>query len=468
MRVRKEAFLQEKMKSQLKLMVVDDDINIGDPLCQYLVRLDYHVVYCQDPTDAVKRLGQENFDVVITDLHMPGLSGIDLIRKVKEISFETEVIVITGYGTMETAIESLRAGAADFLNKPFGFEDLNLSIQKTVRLHQLAAQNLSFKERIDRAWESQADQLGSDSFVGDSPAVVKIRKMIMKAVRAPETPVLLTGESGTGKELAANLIHAKGSRSDGPFISVNCSGFTPTLIEAEIFGHEKGAFTGAEATRKGVLELADHGTLFLDEIGEMPTHLQSRLLRVIEEKVFRRVGGQRSIRVDFRLISATNQDLASLVSTGAFRKDLYFRLNLFEINLPPLRGRKTDIELLIRHYLGAISKKLRKPIEEIHPEAVSELTGYDFPGNVRELKNILERAIILCDGDRIYPHHLPIENPANTMPPEPALSHLNLADLEKAAIARALAESGGNKTRAAEMAGVSRYSFLRKMKKYNL
>ncbi|MFH1706570.1 MAG: sigma-54 dependent transcriptional regulator [Planctomycetota bacterium] len=413
----------------------------------------------------------ESYDIVVTDLRMPEHTGLDVIRKVKDIAPDTEVIMITGFGTMENAIAALKAGAADFLAKPLEFETLQLAIEKALRLNRITQENADNRTRLDRHTARMREVLGSDTFMGVSAEAEEVRALIAKAA-AIDTAVLLTGASGTGKELAATQIHCSGPRSRGPFITVNCSGFTPTLIESELFGHEKGAFTGAETQKKGVIELADRGTLFLDEIGDMPANLQSRLLRVIEEKEHRRVGGQKAVRVDFRLIAATNRDLAALVASGDFRQDLYYRISGFTIPLPPLCGRKDDIDLLAAHLLGYLAGRMRRAAPALDPAAAAYLRAYPFPGNVRELRNMLDRALILCEGDVITMDRLAAQphKPGQVTQSMPKLTGtvldtLNLDVLENLAVKEAMARADGNAGRAAEMLGISRYALMRKVKK---
>ena len=379
------------------ILIIDDDKEVGDVLSSFLKQNGFEVTCSDNSQDALGLIQGNRFDIVITDIRMPDVDGIDILKQVKKTSFETEVIIITGYGTIQNAISALKEGASDFLLKPVDMENIFISIQKIQKLRTLRKENIRFRERIEYNDNEYLEYLGTDSFIGDSSEVKSILGMIEKAAEAPDSGILITGESGTGKELAANLIHRKSNRSKGPFITVNCSGFPPGLIESELFGHVKGAFTGAEKDKKGLIELADKGTLLLDEIGDMPQELQGRLLRVLEDQKVRKVGGQNDIPVDFRVISATNRDLGNLVTKDKFRQDLFYRLNIMHIPLPPLRGREHDIRLLASHYVEIYSNKLRKCVEKISPEVMTKLTVYQFPGNVRELKNMIEQAVILSN-----------------------------------------------------------------------
>jgi len=384
-----------------EILVIDDDPEVASVVSSVLEQEGFSVTCSHGAVNALDLIGENRFDIVITDIRMPEVDGIGILKKVKDISFETEVIIITGYGTLQNAIEALKEGASDFLLKPVDMEDIILSVQKVKKVSELRRENARYRERIEYSDSEHLAHLGTDSFMGNSADVRAVRDMIDRAAQASDSSVLITGESGTGKELAANLIHRQSSRHEGSFVSVNCSGFPASLIESELFGHVKGAFTGADRDKKGMVELADKGTLLLDEIGDMPVELQGRLLRVLEERKVRRVGGSKTIPVDFRLISATNKDLALLLEKGDFRKDLYFRLNIMHISVPPLRGREEDIEILFEHYTDMYSKKLRKTVTAVDPEVVENLKGYQFPGNVRELKNMTEQAVILCGGDAL-------------------------------------------------------------------
>jgi len=461
----------------MKILLIDDDPKVGRVITDFLTTKGFSVTYCSSPRKALELLEREWYVIVITDIRMPEITGIDIINEVKKTSMETEVIIITGYGDYQTAIAALRGGAADFLSKPVDLNELLFAVQKTLKIHELREGNIRYKQHIERERMEAEERLGATRFMGVSAAARKIRSLIKKAASAPYSTVLLTGESGTGKDLVANLIHAHSPRRDKPFITVNCSGFMPTLIESELFGHERGAFTGAVALKKGVFELADKGDLFLDEIGDMPLNLQGRLLRVIEEKTFRRVGGQKKIEVDVRMIIATNKDLLRLIKEDRFREDLYYRINIFRIEIPPLRGRREDIHLLARHYLKVFSRKLRKHVSGITKEALEMLAEYHYPGNVRELKNMMERAVILTEENVLTPAHFsayldappPLPDTKNT-PSTPRYEYAGggLPEAEKAMIREALEKNRWHLKRTAEYLNIGYDALRYRMRKYNL
>ncbi len=455
-------------------LIIDDESAVAESLGHYLEDRGASVFYASDPAQGLAAFRTESIDVVISDIRMPGGSGLDLLRQIKEMSPDTAVIMITGYATPENAVAALRAGAADFLVKPIDLKELSVTLERVWRLAALERANEGYRARLLRADAESRQRHGGPTLVGDSRALAAARDLIARAAASPAAAVLVTGESGTGKELAARLVHAQSARATGPLVSVNCSGFTPSLIENELFGHERGAFTGADRMQKGVCELADGGTLFLDEIGDMPLELQGRLLRVLDDKVVRRIGGQKTIPVDFRLVSATNRDLGALVESGAFRRDLYYRLSGLEVRLPPLRDRREDVPTLARHFLALASGEQRKGVRALSATAESLLAGHDFPGNVRELKNLVETAVILADGTSLQPEHFPSlasRRPAQTSerasggaaaadPFSTNPDDLDLKRLERETIRKALAVAGGDLRRAAKLLNIG-YGALR-------
>ncbi len=451
----------------MNILLIEDDGHLGELISSSLRRMSHKVAYHSDPKEALAEFEEGSFEIVISDIRLPGISGIELVTEIKKRNFETQVIIITGYGSTDNAIAALKAGASDFLVKPFDLNELSAAVEKSADYRKLLHENGIFKERIKHNDDEYFHYLGTDSIIGDSAEVTIVTDLIGKAADASDSSVLITGESGTGKELAASLIHRESLRAEGPFMTVNCSGFSPSLIESELFGHVKGAFTGAESEKKGVIELAQNGTLFLDEIGDMPLNVQARFLRVIEEKHIRRVGGQVSIPVDFRLICATNRDLPELVQRGEFRQDLYFRINILSIHMPPLRGRKKDIRLLTDHFIHLISRKLRKNITALSPEVYSLLENYPFPGNVRELKNMIEQAIILCDDAHLKGKYFP-SSLLNSDPAASGLMSGEYTNSERDLLLNVLNRNKWHLKKTAEDLKLGYDALRYRMRKYNL
>jgi DNA-binding NtrC family response regulator len=433
---------------------------------------------------------EEGYDVVLTDLRMPGCDGMQLLRWVRAAQPDTPTVMLTAHGTVDIAVEAMREGAFDFITKPFEDAELSAIISKAV------AQREANQQRAYRPSSSTSDEVGTDSvgpnadeeailgeIIGSSPQIKELFSLMRKVAPSPTT-ILLLGESGTGKELFANALHKLSKRADGPFIAVNCTAIPESLFEAELFGHEKGSFTGAVTSRPGRCELADGGTLFLDEIGELPMAMQVKLLRSLQEREVQRVGGLRPISIDIRLIAATNADLDTMVREGTFRQDLYYRLNVVPIELPPLRQRPTDVPDLIRFFIGRFSERLNRPVTSITPEAEMTLVRYQWPGNIRQLQNIIERMILLSEGTELRLEDLPPEVRAgakdlaeevDTLKEEP-LPQGNLKDIvklrakqvERAIILEALEEEHWNVTHAAKRLGISRKGLQMKMKDYDL
>ncbi len=437
-----------------RILVVDDEAGIREFLVDALVLEGHEVAQSADGMQALHALHDRAFDLVLTDLRMPGaLNGIDLLRKLKSDQPDTEVIVLTAHGSVETAVEAMKLGAYDYLQKPIGSPgELRLIVARALERKRLRA-----KIEVQR----QSDRVPPLSY-GD-PVMQPVITALEKVARTSST-VLLMGESGTGKEVAARTIHDQSPRNDGPFVSVNCAAITETLMESEIFGHEKGAFTGATAARRGRLELADGGTLFLDEIGELKLELQAKLLRVLQESRFERVGGTRTISVDVRWIAATNRNLEEMVATRAFREDLYHRLAVFPIRLPPLRERRRDLMPLAEALLARLAAGLGRPPLTLDDLARERILHGAWRGNVRELANALERAAILADGDVVHGDDLHISMTA----PADDFSGSTMEDIERRAIHRALEESGGNRRRAAERLGIGERTLYDKLKRYGL
>ncbi len=455
-----------------RILVADDEANLRKVLGALLRREGYQVDGVADGAEALARLERESFSAVISDLRMPGVGGMALLKQIVARWPETPVIIITAHGTVDTAVEALKAGAFDFITKPYDQAELTKVVAKAIATRALAS-----RETTGMAAPEDRGRFG---LIGTSPAMRKVFEIVEKVASTPST-VLITGESGTGKELIAKALHEHSLRARKPFIKVNCAAIPDTLIESELFGYERGAFTGAVTSKPGRFELAHEGTLFLDEIGEVSTEMQVKLLRVIQEAEFERVGGVSTRRVDVRLITATNRDLAKEVERGAFREDLYYRLNVVPVRLPSLRERIEDIPLLVEHILEKYSKRLGKQVERLSDDALALLKRYGWPGNIRELENVLERTLLFCDRRVIEAEDLPpeihgraVEPAGEVTAPPPGVTGLKDAvrlateRLEREMIERALAETGGNVTRAARMLEISRKSLQIKMKELGL
>ena len=452
-----------------KILVVDDELNMRLVLSAMLKKEGYDVLTASDGLAALKILKECDFVAVVTDLKMPNLDGMGLLERVIQDYPSTPVIIITAHGTIATAVDALKKGAFDFITKPFEQEDLKNIIAKATSTKLLSKSDILLGPE-------ETDRYG---IMGCSERMLDIYETI-KQVAPKTTTVLITGETGTGKELIANAIHRNSSRRNNPFVKINCAAISENLMESELFGYERGAFTGAVVRKPGRFELAHKGTLFLDEVGELPKDMQVKLLQVIQEQEFERVGGLRTVKVDVRLITATNRNLLQDVREGQFREDLFYRLNVFPIHMPPLRERREDILPLTEFFLGKFNKKLEKNIGEIDHRVEKLLLSYDWPGNVRELENLMERLVLMSKEDRIGIEDVPrelkstLETPA-VLPSQDAqqkplkdFMKSHLEDLEKQMIIRTLDECGGNVTRAAQQIGISRKGLQLKMIKYDL
>jgi two-component system response regulator AtoC len=449
---------------QKRILIVDDEPSIRKVLQAHLKRSGYSTTEAPDGARAISLLHEEAFELLISDLRMPNIDGMELLGYCRSHFPGMPVILITAHGTVDSAVEAIKLGAHDYITKPFDRDELQQIISKALAT-----------EEADR-YKLAVEDVGRFEIIGRAPGMHSVYSMIDKVARSP-TSVLITGESGTGKELVAHAIHSNSDRSQAPFIRVNCGAIPENLFESELFGHERGAFTGAVSSRPGRFELADGGTLFLDEIGELPKDMQVKLLRVLQEQTFERVGGVRTISVDVRLIAATNRDLLSEVRAGNFREDLYYRLNVIPIHLPPLRERMDDIPLLTDHFITKFNERLEKQIKGVSPEAMSVLMASQWPGNIRELENMMERAVLLSDSDFITPGDLPgFESSSITTVDESHIDDLGLKEyvrvytskLEKTRIQRTLQEEDWNVTRAAKKLEISRKSLQIKMKEYGL
>ncbi|HIE11481.1 MAG TPA: sigma-54-dependent Fis family transcriptional regulator [Kiritimatiellae bacterium] len=445
------------------VLIVEDERNTREGLARAL-ESEYHTLTAADGSQALGILTSRPVDVVISDLRMPGMDGMTLLRRVRALSARPVLILLTAYGSIEAAVEAMKQGAYDFLTKPVNLDRLEIILRRALKERQLEADNIELRRELD-------EHYGLESIIGRSPPMQEVFEVI-RQVAPTRATVLIEGESGTGKELVARAIHRLSQRADGPFIAVHCAALSPALLESELFGHEKGAFTGAVEMRRGRFELADGGTIFLDEIGEVDPSVQVKILRILEERTFERVGGEQTIEVDVRLLAATNRSLEQLVAEKRFREDLYFRLYVVKIHLPPLRERREDIPLLCEHFLRRLSRENHKQIEGLTPEAMDALVAYDWPGNVRELRNAVERMVVLARGPRLGVRDLPPETRQTVSRGQStstgSLRNLTLREAEKRLVVEALKANSGNRTRAAEQLGISRRTLHRKIKEYGL
>jgi DNA-binding NtrC family response regulator len=445
-----------------RILVVDDEKVALNNLSYILKKEGYEVTGTQSGPRALSLLEEEEFDLILTDLKMEKVDGMQILARSRELHPGTEVIMITGYATVDSAISAMKAGAYHYIAKPFKLDEVRKVVREALEKKELKQENIKLREQL-RQFE------GKPQIITTNSQMKQILEMV-KQVAVTDTNIVITGESGTGKELFANLLHHNSSRNKGPMMSLNCGAFSEELLANELFGHEKGAFTGAESVKKGLVEMADTGTLFLDEIAEMPLPMQVKLLRVIQEKELLRLGGVESIKVDVRFVCATNRDLQNEVKLGHFRQDLYFRINVISIEIPPLSARKDDIPLLSLYFLKKYSTLMRKDVETISEEAMEILLHYDFPGNVRELENIIERGVALTRGQRIEKVHLPddLRGAALQTFRKKGDKYPSLEEMERSYIQWVLKEVGENKTEAAKYLGIDRVSLWRKLKKLGL
>jgi len=442
------------MEKMISILIVDDEESVRDSLNNWFTEDGYRVQCAEDAKKALAILESHNFDIILADLKMPGMDGLEMLRRIKSLNKDSIVIVMTAFATVDTAVKALKDGAYDYVTKPFDPDDLSHLIRNASRQISLANENETLKKRVD-----SLDNV--EDLIGKSEAIKKVLHEI-ESVAPTNSSVIITGESGTGKELVAKAIHANSLRKFYPLVSVHCGALTESLLESELFGHEKGAFTGAIYNRKGRFEMADSGTIFLDEIATISTKMQIELLRVLETKSFMRVGGNKEITSDFRVICATNRDLKSMVEKGTFREDLYYRLNVMNIHVPPLRERVEDIPLLIEYFIKKYCLSMNRPPITIDPSALKRLLEYQFPGNIRELENMVERAIVIGNGKNIMLKDLPLQKDLIDSSIE------SLDDFEKAFILQILNKYSWNISRTAQALKVDRVTLYNKIKKYGL
>lgn len=457
-----------------KILVVDDEESLREFLEIMLKREGYDVTTAANGEEALKHLKKMSFDLVMTDLQMPKVHGMEVLATAKDMDPELVVIVITAFGSTESAVEAMKLGAYDYITKPFKIDEIKLIIKKALEKRTLSRENLLLKKELGSKYHF-------GNLVGSAAAMVKIYDLIQRVCET-KTNVLITGESGTGKELVAKAIHYNGPLKDRPFVTVNCGAIPESLMESEMFGHKKGSFTGAIFDKMGLFESANEGTIFLDEIGELPLSIQVKLLRVLQEKTFKKVGGIDDIKVNVRVMAATNKNLMEEVSKGNFREDLFYRLNVIHIQLPPLRDRKEDVEILAQHFLEKHNKLLGKKIRKISKEAMNALTNYDYPGNVRELENIIERTVALESGAAILPESLPpvVFHPRAgfsgrkeimsefKVSPEGIELEKIVGEIERDLLQKALKRAGGVKKKAAKLLGITFRSMRYRLEKYGM
>lgn len=442
------------MSTQFDLLIVEDDAEFREILVRRFSRQGYQVQQAADGADALELAQRRQFDAAIVDMMMPRVSGLECLQKLKAMQPECEVIMLTGEGSIETAVQAMKAGAYDYLTKPCPLAEMEALIEKALQRRQLAKENAQLKAVLQRR-QPQSEM------VGESPALKEVLRLIERA-GPTDKAILIQGESGTGKELVARALHRQSLRADKPLVVINCAALTETLLESELFGHEKGSFTGAVSAKPGLFEVADGGTLFIDEVGEMPGSLQAKLLRVLEDGSMRRIGSLKERRVNVRLLAATNRDLATEVKTGRFREDLYYRINVMSLTLPPVRERTGDVPLLVKRFLG--------PDWEIEPEAMQALEHYDWPGNVRQLVNAIDRAKIMADDNLICLDDLSSELTGGAGHTEPRITAENdtLSAVERAHVIEVLTREHGNKARTARALGLNRRSLYRLIEKYDI
>ncbi len=448
------------MKPKAAILVVDDEEIVRDSLASWLEEDGYRVDTAPDGPTALGKLAEQGYAILLVDLKMPGMDGLQVLAQTRATQPDAQVIIMTAYATVDTAVQAMKQGAYDYLVKPFEPEELSLMVGKLTNAQALRRENVLLRKALKRQFEFK-------DMVSKSPKMEAVFELARTAAKSNST-VLILGDSGTGKELLARAIHAESPRREGPFVGVSCAALTESLLESELFGHEKGAFTGAVGNARGKFEIAAGGTLFLDEIGDISPKLQLDLLRVLDAREFRRVGGSQLIRTDVRIIAATNRDLKKLVETGAFREDLYYRLNVIPVTIPPLRERKEDIPLLVEHFLAQFRVEMRKPLEGVSTEALEILMSHDWPGNVRELRNVLERGAVMARGPILTPLELEPATPASPGGTPTNGMADSLREVERRHIEATLKQHHWNITRSAKALGIDRVTLYNKIKRYQI
>lgn len=454
----------------LNILVLDDEKVFRDEITEFLENDSFHVFSAEKPSEAFGILENNEIDVMILDLRLPEMDGIQVLQKVRQSWPDIEVIMITGYGDMDAVIQAMRNGAVEFFPKPFRLLDMKAAIQRTKRFINLNHRLKEIKQSYNFLSKELRENVGYE-IIGSSKAIRQVVELMSRVAKADSTSVLITGESGTGKELVARGIHFLSNRNNAYFHAVNCSAIPDTLFESEFFGHKKGSFTGATEDKEGWFEIAHGGTLFLDEVVEIQPNMQSKLLRVLEERKIRRIGAANDIPVDVRIVAATNQNIKKFLEEGKLRNDLYFRLNSFEINIPPLRERREDIPELLNYYVKILSTKLNRKVKGFESNLIRRLQSYDFPGNVRELRNMVERAIILSDNETLSIKDfafMGISDMEELFLPEPEHEIFDLDEIEKRVILKALERSGYKKTEAAQLLNITRQALDRRLEKYDI
>jgi len=451
-------------KSKASILIVDDDTAHRTMLKTLLDGWGYETFEADDGSIAIDQVRERHFDMILMDVRMLKVSGLEALEKIKQINPAIPVIIMTAYASVDTAVSALKSGAYDYLTKPLDFDKLKLTIERAMEHILLREENRMLKQSLEKHFDRQ-------NIIGQSDAMKRVLEKVMQ-VAPSEATVMITGESGTGKELIAGAIHFNSPRKEGPFIKINCAAITESLLESELFGHEKGAFTGADRRKEGKFYLANGGSLFLDEVSEMPLTMQVKLLRVLQEREITRVGGEEVIKIDVRLIVATNKDLQKMIQNGSFREDLYYRLNVVNLDVPPLSNRKEDIPLLAQHFLTIFSEKNHKKINGFTPKAMDHLIRYDWPGNVRELMNLIERGVVLSQSNYLDEIDLPISKKPSTNISDHDLAETeegtSLDQMEKNTILKTLEQEGGNKSAAARKLGITRKTLHKKLKKYGV
>ena len=458
-----EAASEDADRGRGLILIVDDDRNHAEGSRDVLEMVGFRCDVATSGAEGISMLSRRQYDLVLTDLVMDDVDGMEIIRQAQQINPFVAVVVFTGHATIETAVEALKRGAVDYLVKPLNIEGLRVRVERALEHQELVRVNRELEERLDK-------RFGFEKIIGNSEPMRKVIELC-KQIAETDVSVLITGENGTGKELIAQALHENSLRKGRPLVPLNCAALSPQLVESELFGHEKGAFTGANFQKKGRFEFSDRGTLFLDEVGDIPMETQVKLLRVLEDGEITRVGSNKPIKVDVRLISATNREIETLIEDGKFREDLYYRLKVVTVHLPPLRERRQDIPLLLNHFIGQFSRAYKKPVREIEREAVNILSSYGWPGNVRELKHVVENMVVVSGGPVLTVENLPesIHQGQHKLPTEvQSLVGVPLKEVEKILIEQTLEQVGGNRQEAARMLGIGERTMYRKLKEYGL